>query len=150
MSVNNLFDKSNKFFQRQNYFAGLKVYVDIWLRFPKNIRLHEEINKKIKKNKLPILPTISSKDIDKYFELASIGQTSTVIKTLKTHLETNPNDILSISLIGTFHGLDEDFDEAIKFQKLAIEKSRAGGRFLKKDTGGAGGGGKPPKKHKED
>ena len=123
MSVNNLFEKSNKFFQRQNYIAGLKVYVDIWLRYPKNMRLDEEIDKKIKNIKVAILPTISSKEIENLFELASIGQTSKVIKILNTRLETNPNDILSISLVGTFYGLNEDFDEAIKFQKLAIEKA---------------------------
>ena len=110
MSVNNLFEKGNKFFQRQNYIAALEVYVDIWLRYPKNIRLHEEINKKIKKIKVPILPTIPSKEIENFFELASMGKTSTVIKILNTYLETNPNDILSISLIGTFYGLEEDFD----------------------------------------
>ena len=46
-----------------------------------------------------------------------------VIQTLYSFLETNPNNILSISLLGTFLGINEEYDKAIKFQKLAIEKA---------------------------
>ena len=123
MSVNNLFEKGNKFFQAQNHIAGLEVYVDIWQKYPKNIRLNNEINKKFKKFKYPILPSFSKKEIDKFFELENIGQTSIVIQSLNSSLEVSPNDILSISLLGTFYGLNKDYDNAIKFQKVAIEKA---------------------------
>ena len=49
MSINNLFEKGNKFFLVQNYIGGLEVYKQILFKYPKNIRLSEEINKKIKK-----------------------------------------------------------------------------------------------------
>ena len=33
------------------------------------------------------------------------------------------DDILLISLLGTFYGLNKDYDQAISFQKIAIEKA---------------------------
>ena len=123
MSVNNLFEKGNKFFQLQNHISGLEVYVDIWLKYPQNTRLYEEINKKLKKFKHPILPSISQNQINKFFELQKIGQTSSVIKTLIILLQKDSNNILLISLLGTFYGLNGDYDEAIKFQKAAVEKA---------------------------
>ena len=45
MSVNDLFIKGNKFFLENNFFAGLDVFKEIWLQFPKNKRLEEEIKK---------------------------------------------------------------------------------------------------------
>ena len=36
---------------------------------------------------------------------------------------TNTDDILLISLLGTFYGLNKDYDQAISFQKIAIERA---------------------------
>jgi len=47
MSINNLFEKGNNFFLVQNCIGGLEVYKQILFKYPKNIRLSEEINKKI-------------------------------------------------------------------------------------------------------
>ena len=49
MSINNLFEKGNKFFLVQNYIGGLEVYKQIFFKYPKTIRIIEEITKKIKK-----------------------------------------------------------------------------------------------------
>ena len=57
MSINDLFKKGNKLFVEKNLFGGLDVFKEIWLRFPKSKRLEEEINKKIKKFKQPIIQT---------------------------------------------------------------------------------------------
>ena len=45
MSISNLFEKGNKFFLAHNHIAGLEVYKQILFKYPKNIRLSEEINK---------------------------------------------------------------------------------------------------------
>ena len=45
MSINDLFKKANKFFTQKNYIEGIKVYVDILLKYPQNVRLHEEVKK---------------------------------------------------------------------------------------------------------
>ena len=123
MSINNLFKKGNNFFLLQNHIAGLEVYKEIWFKYPKNLRLNEEINKKVKKYKLSIAPTFGQNQIDQFFKLHDVGKTTSVIQTLRVFLDTYPNNIMSISLLGTFLGMNEDYDEAIKFQKLAIEKA---------------------------
>ena len=51
MMIDTLFNKANKLFSSHKYFEALKIYEKIWIKFPKNIRLHTEINKKIKKYK---------------------------------------------------------------------------------------------------
>ena len=46
MTVDDLFNKANKIFAEKNYLKGLEVYVEIFLKFPKNVRLYNEIKKK--------------------------------------------------------------------------------------------------------
>ena len=41
MSINNLFEKSNKLFLLQNHIAGLEIYKEIWFKYPKNTRLNQ-------------------------------------------------------------------------------------------------------------
>jgi tetratricopeptide (TPR) repeat protein len=123
MSINNLFEKGNKFFLLQNHIAGLEIYKEIWFKYPKNTRLNEEVKKKVKKFKIPVPATFSQNQIDKFFELHNAGKTKLVIQTLHSSLESNPNNILSISLLGTFMGMSEENDKAITLQKLAIEKA---------------------------
>ena len=72
MSVNNLFEKGNKFFLVQNYIGGLEVYKQISFKYPKNIRLSEKINKKIKKFRVFVQPTFSQTQIDEFFELQKL------------------------------------------------------------------------------
>ena len=67
MSVNDLFMKGNKFFAEKNFFAGLDIFREIWFKFPKNKRLEEEINKKVKKFKIPITQTHSEIEIENFF-----------------------------------------------------------------------------------
>ena len=69
MSVNDLFIKGNKFFLENNFFGGLDVFKEIWLQFPKNKRLEEEINKKINKFKQPLTQTHSKKEIENFFNI---------------------------------------------------------------------------------
>ena len=123
MSINNLFKKGNNFFFLQNHIAGLEVYKQILFQYPKNIRLKDEIDKKVKKFKISIQPTFTPNQIENFFELHNIGKTNSVVKTLYNFLKANPNDILSISLLGTFLGMNKEYNEAIKFQKLAVEKA---------------------------
>jgi Flp pilus assembly protein TadD len=129
MSVNELFNKANKCFLNQDYFQGLKIYEQIWIKYPRNMRLYEEINKKINKLKKPILQTYTEREIKKFFELERLGQVLNVIKTLNENIKINPNDVLTISLLGNFYNSIKNYDKAIYFQKLAIEKSPLEGTF---------------------
>ena len=123
MSINNLFEKGNKLFLVQNYIGGLEVYKQIFFKYPKNIRIIEEITKKIKKYRIFVQPTFSQSQIDKFFELHNLGKTNLVIRTLNESFKTNQDNVLSISLLGTFLAMNEEYEEAIKFQKLAVEKA---------------------------
>jgi Flp pilus assembly protein TadD len=129
MSVNELFNKANKLFLNQDYFRGLKIYELIWTKYPKNTRLHEEINKKLKKSKKPILQTFSHGEIENFFELENSGNVSKVIMTLTDNLKKKPGDILTISLLGNFYNSIHDYEKAIYFQKIAIQKSPLEGAF---------------------
>src|SRR5210317_1401342 len=129
MSVNELFNKANKLFLNQDYFRGLKIYELIWTKYPKNTRLHEEINKKLKKFKKPILQTFSHGEIENFFELEKSGNVSKVIMTLTDNLKKKPGDILTVSLLGNFYNSINDYEKAIYFQKIAIQKSPLEGAF---------------------
>ena len=129
MSVNELFNKANKLFFNQDYLKGLKIYVQIWTKYPKNTRLHEEINKKLKKFKKPILQTFSHGEIENFFELEKSGNVSKVIMTLTDNLKKNPGDILTISLLGNFYNSINDYEKATYFQKTAIQQSPLEGAF---------------------
>ena len=122
MSVNELFKKGNKLFLEKNVFGGLDVFKEIWFQFPKNKRLEEEINKKIKKFKKPITQTHSDIEIENFFNLEKSGKSSIVIRKLTDILEKNQNDILTISLLATFWSLERNYKKAIYFNRLAIQK----------------------------
>ena len=122
MSINDLFKKGNKLFVEKNLFGGLDVFKEIWLQFPKSKRLEEEINKKIKKFKQPIIQTHSKIEIENFFNLEKLGKSSIVIRKLTDILEKNQNDILTISLLATFWSLERNYKKAVYYQRLAIQK----------------------------
>ena len=72
MSINNLFKKGNILFAERRFLEALEVYKDIWLKYPLNTRLHEEIDKKIKLYKKPIRQTFSNNQIGEFFQLSNI------------------------------------------------------------------------------
>ena len=90
MSVNDLFTKGNKLFLEKKFFEGLDVFKEIWFQFPKNKRLEEEINKKVKRFKIPIIQTHSKKEIENFFYLEKSGKSSIVIKKLTDTLQKKP------------------------------------------------------------
>ena len=76
MSINDLFIKGNKFFSEKKFFDGLDVFKKIWFQYPKNKRLEEEINKKVKRFKIPIIQTHSKNEIENFFNLEKSGKSS--------------------------------------------------------------------------
>ena len=113
MAVEELFHKANRFFVEKNYLGGLQVYKEIFLRFPKNTRLYDEVKKKEKKYKKHIYESYSQIQIEEFFKLENSGHISTVIKILTNNLNKNSNDVLTISLLGNFHGLNKEFNKGI-------------------------------------
>lgn len=123
MSINTLFQKANKFFIENNHIKGLEILKGIWFKYPKNTRLIDEINRHSKKFKKSIAPTFSDKEIEFFFNMHRDGKTNSVIEKLVEIYKKKSDDILLISLLGTFYGLNEDYDQAISFQKIAIERA---------------------------
>ena len=123
MSINDLFKKANKLFEQNNHIEGLKIYKDILLKYPQNVQLSEEVKKTTKKYKKIINQTITDQEISNFFDMQRQHQGLTVIKYLNTKHIKNKNDILIISLLGTFHSLEKNYDKAIYFQKKSIEKA---------------------------
>ncbi len=123
MAVEDLFNKANKMFAEKNYLGGLEVYKEIFLKFPKNIRLFDEVKKKEKKYKKPIFQSYSQLEIEEFFNVQNTDHISSVLKKLTNNFNQNSNDVLTISFLGNFHGLNKEFKKAIYFQKLAIQKA---------------------------
>lgn len=121
MTVEELFNKANRLFVEKNYLGGLEVYKEIFYKFPKNVRLYSEVKKKEKKYKKPVYESYSQTQIEDLFKLEKSGYITTAIKKLTDNFNKNNNDVLTISLLGNFHGLNKEFDKAIYFQKLAIQ-----------------------------
>ena len=123
MSINILFQKANKSFIENNHIKGLEILKDIWIQYPKNTRLIDEINRYLKKFKKSITPTFSDKEIEFFFNMYRDGEINSVIEKLVQIYKKKPDDILLISLLGTFYGLNEDYYQATSFQKIAIERA---------------------------
>ena len=121
MTAEELFNEANKLFSEKNYLGGLEVYKNIYLMFPKNIRLYDEIKKKEKKHKKTIYQTYSQIEIDEFLKSENPDHISRVINRLTNVLNKKRNDILTISLLGNFYGLNKEIKKAIYFQKLAIQ-----------------------------
>ena len=73
MTVDDLFNKANRFFAEKNYLKGLEVYIEIFHKFPKNVKLYYEIKKKEKKYKRLIYETYSKVEIEEFFNLENCG-----------------------------------------------------------------------------
>ena len=86
MSINDLFKKGNVLFAEKRFLEALETYKEIWLKYPRNTKLNEEINKKIKIYKKQILQTFSNNQIEEFFQLQKKGHLSTVINTLSKYL----------------------------------------------------------------
>ena len=123
MSLNFILQKANKNFAKKNVKDGFICLKDAWINYPKNPRLNNEFDNIIRKYKYPIKETISSNEINKFFQQAKEKNIKYVISILLNLFNKKQNDILLISLIGNFYGLDKDFKNAEKFQIMAIEKA---------------------------
>ena len=82
MSINILFQKANKSFIENNHIKGLEILKDIWIQYPKNTRLIDEINRYLKKFKKSITPTFSDKEIEFFFNMYRDGEINSVIEKL--------------------------------------------------------------------
>ena len=102
---------------------ALETYKEIWLKYPLNTRLYQEINKKIKIYKEPVLQTFSNNQIEEFFRLQKQGHVSTVINKLLKYLEKDKADVLTFSLLGKFYELKGDNERALYYHKMSVEKA---------------------------
>ena len=82
MSINNFFQKANKFFSETKYIEGLQVFVKILSIYLQNTRLYDELKKATKKYKKVINQTLTNKEIDTLFEMQRNNKVEIVIKNL--------------------------------------------------------------------
>ena len=115
MSINELFNKANKLFRTQNYFEGLKIYKQIWIEYPKNTRLYEEINKKIKRYNKPISQTYRESDVENFFKKAK--------QFYNDALNQNPNDKMTLNNLAALSFYKGEQLIAEKLYSEAIKKS---------------------------
>ena len=121
MSINFMFKKVHDHFKNGDTYNALSILRNVWLKYPKNKKIFEEIHR-FKKKTVPQINTILNQDLIKsYFELHHQGKTFQVINDLEFLFSKNPKDFYVLNLLGTFNGLMGEFDNAIKYQKLSID-----------------------------
>ena len=120
MSINKFFKNAHTEANKGNIYYSLILLKDIWLKFPHNRRVFEEVEKLKKKNLMPLQTSLNQVLIDKYFKLHASGKTELVIEQLNKLYNKNKNDPYIINLLGTFNGLQSNFEVAIKFQKKSL------------------------------
>jgi len=120
LSINKFFKNAHTEANKGNIYYSLILLKDIWLKFPHNKKVFEEVEKLKKKNLMPLQTSLNQVLIDKYFKLHASGKTELVIEQLNKLYNKNKNDPYIINLLGTFNGLQSNFEVAIKFQKKSL------------------------------
>ena len=120
LSINLMFKEVNNEIKKGNIHNSLILIRDIWLKFPKNTKLFEEINQPKKKHSIKLNTSLDQNLIENFFALHENGKTFLVIKKLEDIFDKNNNDFYVLNLLGTFNGLMKNYKEATKFQKLSI------------------------------
>ena len=101
MSIDILFQKANKFFIENNHIKGLDILKDIWIQYPKNTRLIDEINRHSKKFKKSIIPTFSDQEIQFFFNMYRDGKINLVIE------KQNMGKIIIVSTVSHIKNMRE-------------------------------------------
>ena len=120
MSIDNLFKDAQIEANKGNIYNALLLLKNIWLKFPHNKRVFEEVIKLKNKNLIVLQTSLNQTLIDKYFKLHNEGKTEFVIEDLNKFYNKNKNDLYAVNLLGTFNGLINKFDLAIKFQQKSL------------------------------
>ena len=106
---------------QKNFVNAMFILKNMWLKYPKNTRIFEEI-KKLKKIKVIKKYTyLNQKKVDDFFIAHEAGKTLSVIKDLQLIYKQDPYDFYVLNLLGVFNGLIEDYKNAIKYQELSIK-----------------------------
>ena len=97
------------------------ILKDIWVKYPQNIRIFEEI-KKLKKRIVTETNTcLNQNEVNKFFKDHETGKTLLVIDNLQLLYEDNNNDFYVLNLLGIFNSLAKNYEAAIKYQELSIK-----------------------------
>ena len=120
MSINLMFANANNNIKNGNIINALHILKDIWVKYPQNFKLFDEIKKVRKKNTPVLKSSLNQEKINKLFSLHKEGKTTAVIKNLIFLYDKDPNDFYVLNLLGIFNGLLENYEKAIQYQKLSI------------------------------
>ena len=120
MSINLMFANANNNIKNGNIINALHILKDIWVKYPQNFKLFDEIKKVRKKNTPLLRSSLNQEKINDLFSLHKEGKTTAVIKNLEFLNNEDPNDFYVLNLLGIFNGLLENYKEAIQYQKLSI------------------------------
>ena len=115
-----MFKDFNDKIKKEHVIDALFVLKKIWLEYPKNIRVFEEI-KKLKKRKFIHKNTsLDQNKINNFFTMHEAGKTLSVINNLQLLYKNDSHDYYVLSLLGTFNGLIKNYKNAIQYQELSI------------------------------
>lgn len=121
MSISIMFKDFNDKIKKEHFIDALFVLKKIWLEYPKNIRVFEEI-KKLKKRKFIHRNTsLDQNKINNFFTMHEAGKTLSVINNLQLLYKNDSHDYYVLSLLGTFNGLIKNYKNAIQYQELSIK-----------------------------
>ena len=121
MSISIMFKDFNDQIKKEHFIDALFVLKKIWFKYPKNIRVFEEI-KKLKKRKFIHRNTsLDQNKINNFFTMHEAGKTLSVINNLQLLYKNDSHDYYVLSLLGTFNGLIKNYKNAIQYQELSIK-----------------------------
>ena len=116
-----MFKDFNDQIKKEHFIDALFVLKKIWFKYPKNIRVFEEI-KKLKKRKFIHRNTsLDQNKINNFFTMHEAGKTLSVINNLQLLYKNDSHDYYVLSLLGTFNGLIKNYKNAIQYQELSIK-----------------------------
>ena len=121
MSINLMFNNFNKEILKKNFVDAMFILRDIWFKYPNNTRIFEEIRKLKKRYIIQPNTLLDQNKVNSFFAAHEVGNTLSVINDLQLLHYNDPNDFYVLNLLGVFNGLIENYETAIKYQKLSIE-----------------------------
>ena len=121
MSINLMFNNVNNEINKKKIVNAVFILKDIWIKYPQNIRIFEEIKKLKKRTPTQTNTSLNQSEVNRFFKIHETGKTLSVINNLQLLYKKDSHDFYVLSLLGIFNSLVENYEAAIKYQELSIK-----------------------------
>ena len=116
-----MFKNVNNEITKENFVNAMFILKDIWIKYPQNIRIFEEIKKIKKKTVAQTSTSLNHNQVNRFFKIHETGKTLSVITDLQLLYKNDSHDFYVLNLLGIFNSLLKNYEAAIKYQELSIK-----------------------------